>query len=359
MCITFKTNDMNEFLSKEFYSNTVGEWFMALLYIAGAIVFSKVIFWFFKKVLRGFTKKSKAKLDDILIDMLEEPLVFAIVVAGFKLGVAQLTLPEVVDSALGNVFTFLITVNVTWLIARVLNSLLEEYVRPLIQKTESDLDDQLYPIVKKCMSVIVWSLGIIVGLNNVGYDVGALIAGLGIGGLALAMAAQDSVSNFFGGFTIFTDKPFTLGQRVRISGYDGTVVEIGVRSFRLRTLDGTIVTIPNSTVTDSVIENVTLEPARKITLNLGLVYETTPEQIEQAIQMLKNIAEANSSVDDNYKVAFTQYGDFALGILFVYYIKKEGDILQTQTDINLEILRQFNAAGLSFAFPSQTIYMNN
>lgn len=349
---------MNDFLSKDFYFNTVGDWLEAFLYIAGAIVLSKIIFLFFKKVLRRFTKKSKTKLDDILIDMVEEPLVFAIVVAGFKLGASQLTLPESVSSVLNSVFAFLITVNITWLIARVLNSLLEEYVRPLTQKTESDLDDQLYPIVKKCLSAIIWSLGIIVGLNNVGYDVGALIAGLGIGGLALAMAAQDSVSNFFGGFTIFTDKPFTIGQRVRISGYDGTVIEIGIRSFRLRTLDGTIVTIPNSTVTDNVIENVSLEPSRKITLNLGLVYETTPEQIEMSIEMLKEIAKANDSVDENYKVAFTQYGDFALGVLFIYYIKKEADVLQTQTDVNLEILRQFNKAGLSFAFPSQTVYMS-
>lgn len=106
----------------------------------------------------------------------------------------------------------------------------------------------------------------IVALNNAGYDVGALIAGLGIGGLALAMAARDTVSNVFGGFTIFTDRPFTLNDRIKVSGFDGTVDEIGIRSTRLRTLAGTLVTIPNSTFSESAVENVSAEPSRKVVM---------------------------------------------------------------------------------------------
>ncbi|MGL5272664.1 MAG: mechanosensitive ion channel family protein, partial [Phocaeicola sp.] len=201
--------------------------------------------------------------------------------------------------------------------------------------------------------------GIIMGLKNAGYDVGAVIAGLGIVGLAVAMAAKDTVSNFFGGVTIFSDKPFRIGDRIKIGSYDGFIHEIGLRSFRLRTLNGTIVTIPNSKVTDSLIENVTLEPSRKVTLNLGLTYETSPEKVKEAIEILRDIASLHTSLEENIVVSFNQYGDFSLGILFIYYIKKGEDILQAQTDINLSILTRFNERKIQFAYPTQTLYVNN
>ena len=136
----------------------------------------------------------------------------------------------------------------------------------MVEESDNTLDDQLLPIVRKGTKFSLWAVGIIVALNNAGYDVGALIAGLGIGGLALAMAARDTVSNVFGGFTIFTDRPFTLNDRIKVSGFDGTVDEIGIRSTRLRTLAGTLVTIPNSTFSGSAVENSSAEPSRGVVM---------------------------------------------------------------------------------------------
>jgi len=349
---------MEDFLAKTFYGNTIGEWSISLLYIFGAIIIGKVLFWASSKFIKKLTSKTKTKLDDILIDMLEEPAVFAIVIIGLWFAMARLDFSEGVHNFLMNVFNALITINVTWLVSRIFTSLVDEYIRPLTEKSESDLDDQLLPILKKGIKSVIWILGIIVALNNAGYDVGALIAGLGIGGLALAMAAKDTVSNIFGGFTIFTDKPFKLNDRIRLNGYDGIVIEIGIRSFRLRTLDGTVVTIPNSQITGDSVENVTLEPTRKIVLNLGLTYDTTPENMEKAMTILNNIAAKNiPAITDGYKIAFNSFGDFSLGILFIYYITKDADILGTQTTINLEILSQFNENNLDFAFPTQTIQL--
>jgi len=186
--------------------------------------------------------------------------------------------------------------------------------------------------------------------------VGAVLAGLGIGGLALAMAAKDTVSNIFGGFTIFTDRPFSLNDRVKVAGFDGTITEIGIRSTRLRTLAGTEVTIPNSTFSGSAVENVSAEPSRKVVVNLGLTYDTTPEGMEQAMAILRSVAEADEDLEENVLISFNAFGDFALNILFIYYITKGADILSVQTRLNLEILRRFNAAELEFAFPTQTLY---
>lgn len=227
---------------------------------------------------------------------------------------------------------------------------------PLTAESDTSLDDQLMPILRKGTKFSIWSIGIIVALNNAGYDVGALIAGLGIGGLALAMAARDTVSNVFGGFTIFTDRPFTINDRVRISGFDGVVDEIGVRSTRLRTLSGTMVTIPNSTFSDSAVENVSAEPSRKVSMTLGLTYDMTAEQMEQAMEILRSIAADAEGLEEKVLVAFNGFGDFSMNILFIYYITKGADILEVQTEVNLAILRRFGEAGLEMAFPTQTLY---
>jgi len=244
------------------------------------------------------------------------------------------------------------------MLARLWDSVVRGVLAPLAAKTESDLDEQLLPIAGRGGKGGIWILGVIVALNNAGYDVAALIAGLGIGGLALAMAAKDTVSNVFGGFTIFTDRPFALGDRIVISGFDGTVSEIGIRSTRIRKLDGREVTVPNSLFADSPVENVTREPSRKVVLNLGLTYDTKPEQMRRAMDILGEIAETQSEslVGDKTAIGFNAFGDFAMNVLFVYYIAPGGDILGTQTRINTQILERFNAEGLEFAFPTQTVY---
>ena len=347
---------MNEFLAKEFYYNTISDWAISFLIILGAVVLGKILYWIFGNIIKKLTDKTETKIDDIIVDMIEEPIVLALTIVGFWYGLHRLDFPEGWYVWMGKVYHILLTVNVTWLIARLVDAIIEEYVVPLTEKTESDLDDQIIPIVRKGLRSAIWILGIIVALNNAGYDVGALIAGLGIGGLALAMAAKDSVSNIFGGIMIFTDKPFKVGDRVKINGFDGTIEEVGIRTSRMRTLEGRLVTIPNSQFTGNMVENVTAEPTRKVVLNLGLTYDMTEEQMQKAIDLLKEIAAKNNDVEEKISVGFNAFGDFSLGILFIYYIKKDSDILETQTAMNLEILKQFNANGLEMAFPTRTIY---
>jgi len=170
------------------------------------------------------------------------------------------------------------------------------------------------------------------------------------------MAAKDTLSNIFGGFTIFTDQPFKLKDRIKVIGIDGMVQEIGLRSTRIKTLEGRTVTIPNSKFTENPVENVSKEPSRKVVLNLGLTYDTTEIQMKKAMKILKDIAKNNKNLHEKILLSFNSFGDFALGILFIYYIKKGSDILETQSEISSEILKQFNKNKLEFAFPTQTIY---
>jgi MscS family membrane protein len=253
-------------------------------------------------------------------------------------------------------FFIVIALTVTWVFARIVDAIIKEYLIPLADKTETEADDHLIPLVQKGLRYVIWTIGIIVAMNNAGYNVGALLAGLGIGGIALAMAAKDTVANIFGGVTIFTDKPFKMKDRIVVGGFDGFVEEIGIRSTKLRTLDGRLVTIPNLKFTEGMVENISSEPSRKISLNIGLVYETTAEQIEKAIALLHEIASENHSVEKTVYTSFNSFGDFSLGILFIYFIKKDADIFTVQTDMNLEIKRRFEANQLEMAFPTRTIY---
>jgi MscS family membrane protein len=347
---------MKSFFEKLFYQNTMTDWGISIGIMVASLIFGKVIFWVFKTVIFKATSKTKTRLDDILIDMLDEPFVYGVVAWGIHIGLDRLKFPDAFDLALEKIVFGFISIMATWFVARVLAATLDLFLIPLAERTESDFDDQLIPIIKKSSNMGVWALGLVVALNNAGFDVGALIAGMGIGGLALAMAAKDTVSNFFGGVTVFVDKPFKMGDRIKVNGIDGTVVEIGLRSTRIKTLERRIVTIPNAKFADGIVENVSLEPHRKVTLNLGLTYDTTPEKMKRAQEILKDIVENHESIEDNdFSLSFNEWGASSMNILLIYFIKKSGDILGTQNDVNLSILERFNAEGLSFAFPTTTL----
>ena len=347
---------LNDFLAKELYHNSLSNWVISLLLIFGAVIIARILYWLLNKVAHSVTSKTETELDDMLLSASKEPVVFIVAILASWYGLARLSFTAEIDVLIGNVYYFIVTVGITWLIVRVLDAFIEKYLVPLTLSTESDFDDQLLPIVQKGVKTIIWSLGIIVALNNAGYNVSAIIAGMGIGGLAFALAAKDTLANIFGGVTIFTDKPFRLNDRIKMNGFDGTIVEIGMRSTRLKTLEGRIVTIPNSKFTDGMVENVTLEPTRKVVMKLGLIYDTTPEKMELAMKILKEIDAENTDTNENGAVAFTEFGDFSLGILYIYYIKKGADILGVQSKMNLRILNEFALNGLEMAFPTQTIY---
>lgn len=347
--------DISFLKNNSYYGNTLLQWLTSLAIIGGAFLVAKLFYIITSKVIKKITSKTKTNLDDILVDMLEEPFVLFIVLVGIFWGIDRLILPKNVDEVMKHIYRFLFTINLTWLVVRVVDSLIREYIRPLASKTESDIDDHLLPILQKGSKIIIWVIGIVAALNNAGYNVGALLAGLGIGGLALAMAAKDMVSNFFGGVTVLTDKPFKIGDRIKISGYEGNITEIGLRSTRLKTLENRIVTIPNMKFTDQLVENVSQEPSRKVVLNLGLTYDTTPEKMNGAIEILKKLATSEKRLEPDTTIAFNNFTDSTLNLMFIYFIKAGEDVMSVQNTMNLNILKEFNKAKLSFAYPTRTV----
>lgn len=349
---------MKEILATTFWNNDIETWIKALFFIVGGIFVGKIVVWILEKVLKKVTSKTKTNLDDIIIDAVKKPLVFFITIMGFWSAIEILNFPSVkTDLILHKIHLFLVVVNITWLISKLMNGLLKGYFFPYAKREDTSFDAQLLPILMTSFTVIIWIIGIIVGLDNLNFDIGAMLAGMGIGGLALALAAQDIVKNIFGGIMIFLDKPFSLGERIIINEFDGVVERVGLRSTRVRTLEGRLVTIPNSQFNDNAITNIVSEPTRRVVMDLGLTYDTPPEKIELARAILKQIVDERKDVlSDETLISFLLFGEFNLVIKFMYYIHAGNDYFVIQNDVNVQILKRFNENGLEFAFPTRTIY---
>lgn len=345
-------------LEEIYLNNTLATWIYALSVAIGALVLGKLVYWIIQKTLKVYTKKTTNNLDLLFVDMIEEPFSLALVLFGFWFAFDTLTIVEGVKNFIDSIFYFAVLFNVAWFTTRFFDAIVEKYIVPKVINSETDLDDVLLPLIRKSIKIAIWVMMIIIGVDNAGYDVTTMITGLGIGGLVFALAAKDMVSNLFGGFVIFSDKPFNLKDRIIIDGFEGYVREIGLRSTRLETLDGRVVTVPNSAVTDNSVLNISKEKGRRIKFFLGLTYDTSTQELEKAKAILRTIIEENEHTQDSV-ISFDSFGDFSLNIMILYWIKKGSPIVDVTDSINMRILKEFNEANLDFAFPTQSLILEN
>ena len=343
-------------LENELWGNTIENWGISILIILGAIIIVKLLSLLGKKVIKPFVTGTDNHLDDVIFYSLEAPVKFAIILLGIWIAIHRLVYPDSFVKVVDNAYSILIVLDITWFFGRLFSSLLQVYWG----KQSNGQANNMMPIIKRTILVIVWLIGIVMALSNVGVNISALLGTLGIGGIAFALAAQDTVKNVFGTFTILTDKPFSIGDTIRVDSYEGTVVDVGVRSTKIMNYDKRIITFPNYKITDTSIVNISSEPMRRVVLNLGLTYDTTSEKMKEALELLKSIPKRVENVSSNPSdivAVFTEYSDSALVIMYIYFIEKQGDILGVTSNMNMEILAAFNKAGLNLAFPTRTVYI--
>ena len=255
------------------------------------------------------------------------------------------------------------TIALFWLFL-LLIGILDVYLKRWAASTESTIDDMLAPIVGKTLRLFIVVIGGIIIIQNLtGLKIGPLLASLGIGGLAVALAAKDSIANFFGTLTILFDKPFQVGQRITLDKYDGTVENVGFRSTRIRTLAGHLVTIPNDKLVNSSVENIGERPHIRWLTNIGITYDTPPDKVEIAVQIIREILENHEGMKEDFppRVFFNGFNDWSLNIMVVvwYHPPNYWDYQAWLQNTCLEIMRRFEAEDIDFAFPSRTIYMAN
>lgn len=230
--------------------------------------------------------------------------------------------------------------------------------------TESNVDNMLVPLIGKTLRIFIVIIGGMMVLQNLtGIKIGPLLASLGIGGLAVALAAKDSIANFFGTLTILFDKPFQVGERIVINAFDGTVENVGFRSTRIRLLNGHLVSIPNEKVVNSEVENIGRRPNIRWLTQIGITYDTPPEKVQEAVDILRQILQDHEGMDSEFppRVHFNGFNDWSLNITVVvwYHPPEYWDFQAWLQRTCLEILTRFETAGIDFAFPSRTLYLAN
>ena len=331
----------------------VGRIVLSLLVIAAAFLARRLI----RSALRR--KGSGEGFLSTLTRDIEKPLGLLLLMVGILVAIRIHTLSPGASDWVRRIFIFVITVDVLWLLMRTIDAVGEQMVM-VAAGTNSRMDDQLIPILRKLAKFILVAVGVIFYMQSNGYPVGGVLAGMGIGGLALALAAQDSISGIFASIVIFLDKPFMVDDFVEVNGVSGTVEEIGIRSTRIRTLEKTLVTIPNKEIMDSNIDNFSKRPMRRVVSTIGVTYDTTPDGMLGLLAGLREMLSNHPMVSDEGKyVNFTGFGGSSLDVDLKYYIRTADyeKWLTLREELNLEIMRVVQGLGLEFAFPSTTVYM--
>ena len=343
------------------YNNSIRDWGISALIMIGALLLNRLIVVLNRKVVKKMTAKSRTNLDDILFNALEKPILLGVILLAFWFATIRLQLGYEVHNVITKSYDLLIVLNFTWFFARFATAIVDNYAligskRKQLEKTK--IDARMLPVIKRTALIIIWIIGILTALNNAGIKATTLLGTLGIGGIAFALAAQDTIKNIFGGFSIYMDKTFRIGDTIRFDSVEGIVVDIGLRSTRIRNYDKRLLTIPNYKLTDAFITNISSEPGRRIVMELGLTYQTSLEKMQEAMRLLRDMPNRISEVSDkDIVVSFTNFADSALIVTFIYFIRKTADIYETRSKVNQEILRSFHQAGLQFAFPSRTLYI--
>lgn len=346
-----------EWLNLIVLGNEIWRYGVILIVIAIAVL----IYWIVSRFLNSLADRPLSSMAQKLYQqtttLTKRPLKFVLLTGIVWMILRLLHLPEEVRTVGNYILMVLASVAFIYLAIKLVNVIFV-YLQVKAEKTKSRLDDQLIPLIGKGVKIFIWIVGVLLVIQNIGINVTGLIAGLGIGGLALALAAQDTLSNLFGATTLFVDHPFCVGDIVRMEGYVGTVETIGMRSTRIRTFDGTLVTIPNKAAATAVIENIDARLQRRTNFQIGVTYDTSYDKLKQALEILRNIMREHPATGQS-RAYFNQFGDFSLNILVHHWcIHLEFEkYLQTLEEINLEIKRQFDEADIEFAFPTQTIHL--
>jgi MscS family membrane protein len=350
-------------LDRVYYGNSLQEWGISILIVIGALFVNKLVVLLNRKIIRKITARSMTRIDDIFFESIEKPVLMGVILLAVWIATGRLELTSGVHETIKKSYEVLVVLNITWFFARFISSLIENSIvnkNDSSQESRFGIDAKLLPLIKRGILITVWFVGIVTAFHNIGITITTLMGTLGIGGIAFALAAQDTIKNIFGGITIYTDHTFRIGDVIRFDSTEGTVVDIGLRSTRICTYDKRLVTIPNYKLTDALITNVSSEPGRRIVMDIGLTYDTSPEKMQEAIGILKDMPARVSGVRKHDIVAgFHEFGDSALIIRFIYFIRKSADLTETRSKVNFEILSAFTQAGLDFAFPSKTIYFGD
>lgn len=359
--VTFIVDNLPDWAHNDWLGIKIWQYLAVFIWLLSGLILMKIFTFFLENYVRRIAKKTTVTWDDDLLDGIEKPTGYIFLMAFYFATYSNLQFSVSISHTLSFVLEIALSAAFVWLFYN-LADVISKYLGIITSKTETTLDDQLVPLIRKTLRFFVVLMGVIAILQNNGYNVASLIAGLGIGGLAVALAARDTLANFFGSLTIFLDRPFKIGDWIKTGDVEGTVEEVGFRSTRVRTFYNSLVSVPNSNLANADIDNLGLRKYRRLKTVLNLTYSTTPEQMEAFVEGIKAIVKANDHFrQDFYEVHFNSFGTHSLDVLvYVFFdVPDWSTELQQRHNFLLEVLRLAKDVGVEFAFPTQTLHMDS
>ncbi|MEE8131904.1 MAG: mechanosensitive ion channel family protein [Candidatus Paceibacterota bacterium] len=348
-------------LQFQIVGNTGKDYLIALGIFVGAMIVLKIFQSVVLSRLKKAAKKTKTDLDDVLIEIVEKIRPPFYLFIALYVGLKTLLLPVLADQIIYGLFILIIVFQ----IIRSLQIFIDYWTEKLIRRKEEAEDSaessQNKATVKSIsyfLKLLLWVLAVFIILSNWGINITSLIAGLGIGGLAIAFALQNILQDVFSSFSIMIDKPFKVGDFIIVDNDMGVVQKIGIKTTRIKTLQGQELVFPNRQLTDTRINNYKKMEKRRIVFSFGVLYETSTEKVKKIPEIVKDIIdkEPNAELD---RVHFKEFGDFSLNFEVVYYVTVPdyGKYMDTQQSINFTLKEEFEKEGIEFAYPTQTLFV--
>ena len=342
-------------LEQIFWGNRVQDYFVSLATFLGALIIIKLFEIILLRRLKGWAQRTATTIDDFLINIIEKIVTPLLCFGAFYLGIKTLVLAPLIKRIVDIAALAIVTIFSIRFLTAFIGYGFSVYSRK--RMADEALERSLGGVLR-VTKVIIWALAIIFFLDNLGFKISTVIAGLGIGGIAVALAAQAVLKDLFSYFSILFDRPFETGDFIIIGDFLGAVEHIGIKTTRIRSLGGEQLVFSNSDLTDSRIRNYKRMEKRRVPFKFGVTYQTPVEKLKEIPQMVENIIK---NIEDATfdRTHFVSYGDFSLIFEVVYYIfgADYNKYMDVQQKINLAIKKEFEKRQIEFAYPTQTIYV--
>ena len=354
-----------EILLTNFLGNSIKDYIYFFGIILIGLIFKKLISKYLSNILYKVVRKKDNNVGiDKFDELLTKPIGFFIVLCFIYFGASYVSYPSFIDENFQSIFSKIFSLFLIYAIYKIFVKVID-YIGLILKQraaeTENKMDDQLIPFAIEIgrILVVIFALFFILG-NVFDINITALATGLGIGGIAIAMASKESLENLLGSFTIFFDRPFTVGDVVKVGTVTGLVEKVGFRSTRIKTFDKSVVTVPNKKMIDAELDNLGLRPVRRVKFHIGLTYDTSTEQIKNIVSDIQEMINNHEKTNEEGKVRFQEFGASSLDIMVLYYVNspKWEDLIDVKEDVNYKIMDIVKKHNSDFAFPSTSVYLH-
>jgi len=342
-----------------YVNHVVGQVIAAVIFFALAFIIGWVVYHVFEHYFTRWAKRTKTTIDDEIIRNTKRPVYLLVLLIGFWYAIDQLVFLDVYSVYIGYIFLAAEILLIAYIITRIINVLVSWYSERVVRKGKAQVSTNILIIFKKMLHAVVYIFAFLILLYLSKIDLSGALVGLGVGGIAIAFALQNVLSDAFSAFSIFFDRPFEIGDFIVVGDDAGTVTHVSMKSTRIKLLQGEELVISNRTILDKSIHNYKKLEKRRIVFSVGVIYGTPIEKLRKIESIIKKIIEGCElcSID---RIHFKEFGDFSLNFEIAYFIDSSdyNKYMDIQEQINFGIAEAFAKENIEMAFPTQTVFLS-